>query len=386
MNGVVGLVVMRWLVFFGVFFACQAWAIPEAARYGHFTCTSCHISPGGAGALTPYGREFSAQKLSTWRYSGEENPLHGLLPISDHFFLGGDVRWVYMNRSTEDESKSEFWRMQSDVEAAAHAHPRWFEPVWVSATFGTTPAGPHTSKKEANKIRLRAWMARIDTWHDHIVARIGLFMPKFGLMLSDHTAYVRIAAGLNPDGEQTQAEVIYQNDRFEVTAALLVKSESNDRVGKSKSGFNAGLSGYFLKSRFNLNILSTELEQDQLSMKVLDLSASTVVTATSWLYGMFEADHIKTTTSVSSKSETKESVATFASANFDIMRGIIPYLRYEFWDTDLKEINTSKARWGAGANWYPRPHLHVDLRFLRTIDNISQIPANQIDAILHYYF
>lgn len=368
-------------------FGPKAAALPEAARYGHFTCTSCHVSPGGGGTLTSYGKEFSEQKLSTWRYEKEENPLNGLLPLSDRYLLGGDLRWVYMNRKVEDQDDfKKFWRMQADLELGVHVDPTWFEPMWLTVAAGTEPAGPMTKEEDADKFKIRGYMLRINTWKDHIIARVGYFIPKFGLMLSDHTAYVRIASGLTPDSEQTQAEIIYQNDMIEVTTGVLVESTANDREGKSKSGFNLGLSGFYKNIRANLNVLSTNLALEGLDMSMLNTSASAVVTMTSRMYGMFEYDRIKNTSKSEGSETDTDSVATFSSLHFELYRGIIPYTRYEYWDSDLSSINNSNSRWGVGANWYPRPHLQTEARVLRTINNRSQLPANQIDVILHYYF
>jgi hypothetical protein len=376
--------VMRRLPLIGILWLAAptaAWALPEAARYNHFTCTSCHVNPAGQGTLTSYGRDFSAAKLSTWRYENEENLLHGLVPLSDRFLVGGDVRYVDLRRKTGDQKFEKFFRMQTDLEAGVH-----FGPVWATYAVGTTPSGPTTPKEEAEEVKTRSFAARVDLWDQHVILRAGLFMPKFGLMLSDHTAFVRIASGLNPDGEQTQAEATYQDDRLEVTAAALVESEAFDRKGKTKSGYGLGVSTFLRRSRFNLNLLSTTLPVEGADVKTTAVSTSAVVTATPRIYGMAEIARVMNTIATEVADLTSNALANYFSVHYEAYKGLIPFLRYEFWDTDIVPPNTSTQRWGGGVTWYPRPHLQVEARYLRGIANQTITTSDQSDVVLHYYF
>jgi hypothetical protein len=359
----------------------NAMALPEAARFGHFTCTSCHVSPGGGGTLTAYGRDFST-KLSTWHYNKEEYPLHGLVPLSDRFLLGGDSRWAKMNAKMGDNKADKFWRMQTDIEATIN-----YGPAWVSYTLGTPPAGPYDDAKDSQKVVTRAFMVRGDFWDDRIIARAGLFLPKYGLMLSDHTAFVRKITGLGPDTEQTQAEVIFQHDHIEATAAVLVESDAFDRDDKSKSGFNLGLSAFaFNRNRVNINMMSTTLDTDQVQTSTVSLGASAIIGMLNRIYGMFEIDRVQEIKKREAKKEYSELLATYSSLNVVIYKGVIPFAQYEYRDDDITSPNSSTSRWGAGFNWYPRPHFHLQGRYLRSIINTSQLASDQTDFILHYYF
>jgi hypothetical protein len=372
-------------VFIGVillFFAIeQAQAVPEAIRYGQFSCTSCHVSPGGAGSLTSYGREFAAEKLSTWTSENAENPVHGLLPLSDRFVLGGDVRSVYFNRKTEGlGSSSKYWLMNADLEAAAN-----FGPLWLSLTGGMEPRGPSGSGQEFEG-KFRGYFARVDLLDDHLSIRGGLFTPKFGLMLSDHTNFVRQASKLPADPEQTQIETIFLTDRFEATLALLVENKSFDREGKSKSGTNIGISGKIGKSRINLNVMKTKLSLESTSSEALVLDTSGVLTFSNKWYGMYEILKTQNSSKTTESTIKKDELANYFSINYELKKGFIPYVRYEFWDTDLSTKNTSVGRWGAGFMWYPRPHFQFEGKYSRAIINSAAISVNEATGIFHYYF
>lgn len=359
-----------------------ALALPEAARYGQFTCMTCHVSPAGGGSLTSYGRDFSASKLSTWHYDFEEDPMHGLIPVSDRVIMGADARWVKYHAKTGDQTIDKFWRMQTDLEGTLH-----LGPAWVTCVMGTKPAGPMEDPKDYSHLIHRGYSARVDLFDEHVIARAGLFMPKFGLMLADHTALVRMASGLTPDSEQTQGELTYQTDDFEITAAMLMVNNAYDREGKSKSGYNLGAALFVDgKNRINANLLSTSLTKESTTISMMSASLSTVMSLTSMLYGMFEIDRVQNAVTINSTKTQTEVLADYASLNFEVYKGIIPYLRYEYMDADITKTDTSTSRWGAGFNWYPRPHFQFEGRVLRAVVNASHSTTDETDFLMHYYF
>ncbi len=368
------------------FAAPSAWALPEAARYGHFTCTSCHVSPGGGSTLTMYGREFSLHKLSTWRSWGEENALHGLLPASDRWFLGGNLRWVWMDRRTKDTKFTKFWSMQKDLELGATATMPWSDPIFFTVAGGTKPAGPNTPKEEANKFVARGWMLRMDTLRDRISVRAGLFLPRYGLMLSDHTAFIRTATALGPDSEQTQFETSFISDHVEAIAAVIIKNDGLDREKQSRSGFVAGLSGYIARQRLNFSLMQQSRSDEVSEYTLLTMGLSAVNTITRRIFTMIEGNFIQTKLNVGDLSKVTPSSTTFTSLHAEVHRGVIPFVRYEYWDQELGKLNSSQSRWGGGVTFYPRPHFQTELKLTRTINTASQVPSNQTDLVINYYF
>ena len=269
--------------------------------------------------------------------------------------------------------------MQTDISGAVHLGRFWFD-----LNLGTRPAGP-TSEVETAPI-LRSFMGRLDLFQDHMIVRAGFFIPKFGLMLSDHTAYVRIAAGLGPDAEQTQAEMIYQDDLYELTSAVIVKNESFDKKGSYYNGLNLGASGFFNSQRVNLNFLYTNDTDEGSTRTMMNLSASAVLSWRKDIYAMMELDRLIYQTSAADSSSTTQALTNYLSAHVEVFKGVIPYLRFEFWDTDLTLPYTNRSRWGVGTHWYPRPHFQTEFRLMRSISSQGATASNQSDFILHYYF
>ena len=75
-----------WLILF-VAIPTLSFALPEFARYGYFSCTSCHVSPGGGGMLTSSDRGCAGEILTTWSKENAGNLLHGLIKEQSEKFL-----------------------------------------------------------------------------------------------------------------------------------------------------------------------------------------------------------------------------------------------------------------------------------------------------------
>ena len=366
------------------FFSGRAFALPEIARYGQLTCVGCHTSPGGGGLLTPYGRDFASEKLSTWSRDGEAEILHGIVRSPEFLLAGGDARWVQYQTKTNDKTFKKFWRMQTDLELGVHVGS-----VYLTQTFGTKPAGPMDQFKNGDRLVHRGYMGRVDFLDERLVVRAGLFMPKYGLMMSDHTAFVRVLPGLRPDGEQTQLEMSYQDDDgdLEVTVAGLLQNDMYDRKDKSKSGFNLGLNLLLAgKNRLGFGFLTTNQKQGTVDTVMNSLGASGVLTASNEVFAMFELARVHNQRKMPGTVTHKESLASFMSLNLEIYRGVIPYLRYEFLDTDTTLPDTSHSRWAGGLMWYPRPHFQFEGRVGKMVSDMTHATTSESEVIMHYYF
>ena len=360
----------------------RAMAVPEVARYGHFTCVSCHVSPSGGGMLTSYGRVFAVEKLSTWHFVGEERPLYGLMPTTNTVTIGGDSRWMSYQSKSDTSQLSKFWRMQSDLSIGGH-----YGPVWLSVTGGTKPAGPFDDQSEHQQATLRGYAARVDLFSEHVTVRAGLFMPKYGLMIEDHTAFIRSVTGLGPTAEQTQIEATYQADQFEVTAAGLIVDNSNDRKGRSRAGVNLGGAVFLAgRHRLNLNLLSTSLTQDGNQSQQTAFGTSGTLTLTRIFYGMYEVDRVTNSQSQSGSTQTTAMMTSYLRAAAHVFKGVDPFVQHEYLNSDVSQSNAVTQKLGGGANWYPRPHFQMEGRVFRITQAATNSSSTESDMVLHYYF
>lgn len=141
---------------------------------------------------------------------------------------------------------------------------------------------------------VRGYQTRVDLLDEYLVLRGG-FLPKYGLMLSDYTAWVRTITGLGPDKEQTKLEAIYQDDAFEVSLAAPLKNSSFRREKRSRSGLNAGAALMVNdRHRLNANIMQTHLANDGGTSDMLAVGVSSLLTYTQRLFSMVELDRVVT--------------------------------------------------------------------------------------------
>lgn len=357
-------------------------AVPEIARYGHSSCTSCHVATGGGGALTNYGRMFASEKLTTWSIAGEENILHGLVAPSEHLLVGGDSRWAYTRYESGSVKQSKFWRMQTDFEVALHA-----KDLWIQLVYGTKPAGPYDDLSQHRKIINRGYSARIDLLDDHALIRLGRFLPKFGLMTADHTIYTRTAADIGPESEQSQLELTLQNDQDELSLSVITDQHAPRGEQPPKKGLNLNLARMLgQRSRLSLGALQVENSLQSTSRKLTSVVMSGIVTFTEKLFSLFEVSRVNDLITSSGQKNETDSAALFSTVNYEAFRGFIPFVRYELWNRNLSDPKSALTRYGAGVNWYPRPHFQTEARALVTSSrDRGSRPKLSTDLIFHYY-
>jgi len=367
---------------FLIIISSQALAVPEVARYGHSSCTSCHVATGGGGILTNYGRMFAAEKLSTWSTYAEENVLHGLMNPSEHFLVGGDARWAYTRYESGTVKQEKFWRMQTDFELALHA-----VDTWIQLAFGTKPAGPYDDSRQHRKLINRGYSARIDLFDEHTLVRIGRFLPKFGLMTADHTIYTRMAADMGPENEQLQFELTMQNDQNELSLSAMSDKHSRSDDTQPKKGFNFYISHMFRqRSRLSLGMFQAETSPPNVSRKTTGTVVSGIIIFNEKLFSLVEITRVNDVIKSSDLKSESDAAALFANLNYEIFKGFFPFVRYELWNRDFSDPKSRLTRHGAGITWYPRPHFQTEVRVLVTNSNDSgSRPKLSTDLILHYY-
>ncbi len=274
--------------------------------------------------------------------------------------------------------------MQVDAEAGV-----LWKQFWLTGIVGMKPRGPYEIPDEdKNKFLVRGFSGRVDLLEDQLLIRAGLFVPSFGLNLVDHTAFVRNSVGLGADAEQSQVEVTYQSEAFELGAASIFINEGFDRKEQTKSGMALHASTFLSsKHRLNLSYLNLGTTKDGTTNRrqSTGLSASLAMHDKVFLLG--EVDQTASLIKSSFFELKTTSLASFATLNFEVARGLIPLLRHEYFDPNQKEKKDSLNRSGVGVAWHPRPHFQVESRLLRAIYEDTTIKASDsLEGVFHYYF
>ena len=139
-------------------------------------------------------------------------------------------------------------------------------------------------------------------------------------------------------------------------------------------------------NRISASVLSTTKKTGSVEISMLAMGFSAVASLTKELYLMLEIDRVHNETITSTATSRSEAIVDFATLNYEAYKGLIPYLRYEFLDTDMNLPDTSALRIGLGVNWYPRPHAQLELRALHANSSASKSSTDTTELLLHYYF
>jgi hypothetical protein len=352
-------------------------AYPELIRHGYVHCTACHVSPAGGGLTTAYGRSLSKELLSRWAYEGEESLFHGLLngskvaawvnsEVDSGLFIGGDVRVIQTHQENEFQRKRRAFPMQMDFEAA-------YRGKWGSAglTYGVEKRG------EEKTYTLRRW-ALISPVVENIWIRVAMGTPHFALMTSEHNWAFRQDLGFGPLDRRHLGEVEYQGETW---GALLGSAKSDDTLNSAARETS---------TYGTLDVLVNN------NKKIgLDVWRGTFEGTERWLRGAHAAlgwnEHV--TTLAQFTVQNRKSVGTeqqswylFQKTSWEPTKGLWLSGIIDVAQFDQANEKARREKYGPGLQFFPRPHLELQLAYLRVKDLLtSEKEGDEAFLILHYY-
>lgn len=355
-----------------ILFVSQAsFAFPDMIRHGYTSCTSCHVSPGGGGLLTAYGRTISSELLSRWSFAGEEQPLQGMLKGFDGseergFNIGGDLRFLQTRTETKEYKRGRFVPMQRDVEAAFK-----YDNFSVVASYGLIydPFGPDKS----------SFRRYYGLWNisDRISVRAGKFTPVFGIMLSDH--YLSIKQGQQL-GLGSERNTIESHLIFEKWSAHMSLSKSTEVAGlfvqehSATGGLNYNVTE---TARLGVNYWLGSYKGGRRDITGINA----LIGFNKFIYSLSEVD---LQVDVPNDLGTTKGIRYFQRLGYEISRGLHLFTQIDGSQTDLKKTNTRYNAPGVGASFFPRPHFDLQLTWTRPKYE-DQARSDSAFFVFHYY-
>ncbi len=363
------------LILFG---ASRAEAFPELVRHGYFSCTSCHVSPGGGGVLTPYGRSIAAEKLSTWTYKDEEAVGHGALPkLPDWLLVGGDFRQIQTYVDTARARSGRYIAMQRDVEICGTGT---LGPVLTGCV--TAGSLPKTDPSADLQYGVRKAYVRAD-FGEHVALRAGRFYPRFGLMIPNHTSPVRAGLGYAPNGETDQIETTYLSETLELTASydfgrgldLGTELEALGTVEPAYGFSFATLLGTSSRAgaSYRHRGLKDGVEHDAGLFAALGLDPKNFILA--------EVDQ----KAVVVDDEITRSAVSHLKFGHEIHQGVVLATVHEVDFKDLRDGATRADTYGLDLQWFPRPHLELEAFVGQLLQRRDFSYATAAYLMMHYY-
>lgn len=354
--------------------AATAQAVPEMARFGYFSCTSCHISPSGGGVLTPYGRGLSAERLSTWSYKGEEQ-LVGIpsLGTPEWLALGGDFRSIQTHVETAQSRDGRWIRMQYDVGAAVI-----LPHVTIAAAGGPRADVRGVPEHAEHKLRFREYYAKFDALDGGLSVRSGRFYPRFGLMMPQHTSNVRAGLGFDQGAENLNAEVTWITESDDVSLTRLFGARPQELEGSREKGWAAAWAHQiFNKHRVGVSALSTDLD----GTKRTAYGLNGIFALNDKWFVMSEADRQRHERDGLERNE----LLVYSRLGFEPVQGVVPFLQVENSAPDLKDLKSRFDSCALGTQWYPRPHFDFEASLGTLLKHTDYTYVAVGYLLIHYY-
>lgn len=352
------------------FTSLQAYAFPEMIRHGYTNCTACHISISGGGALNQYGKNLSKDALSTWSYKGEENVLHGLVDtesVKDWLVIGGDNRVAQVHQDNDNLRRGRTIKMQAGIELGIN------QPKWAFVSY-------------IGEFEEEYWHAYSPKYYalyrltDEVALRAGRFIPTFGVNIPDHILSTRGPIGFGYGTEKDTVEASWLSENWNLIGSYyktpLTKSDKNN------SGYTGTLSKIFNDTyKFSLQYLNEK--SDTVNRSITGING--LFGWTENLYTTVEYD--RSSTEILGLAAPKTQSHYFLhKTGYEFFKGFHGIILNDYSQADIDIGATKNYKYGPGLQWYPRPHLDIQLYWTKQQSSQNIIKDGDYAwMVFHYY-
>lgn len=346
-------------------------AFPEMVRHGYTNCLSCHVSPNGGGALSLYGRELSKEILSTWSAKKEHQPLHGLLDQNKFpswlYTVGGDVRGLQYHMENEFTREGDWMWMQMEAEIGLKV-----KALKMNASVAKF------EKEGGDEYVLRKAFAMLPLGKESTI-KIGQFKTIYGINMANHTSMVKKDLGLGARSETYNAEYSWIGEKWNyVASASLPKQERTRKLNEKK--FNQQLS-YNISKNYKTGISHMLIKNDLEDKQAYGVFG--LLGFTKKLYSLVEINIVENETLTQNK---KFGAAMYSKLGYEIFKGFHVNSTAEVFQNDWDDSRTKKTSYGAGLQWFPRPHFEFQVTWNKLkIEAVGDSWSDMAYFVFHYY-
>jgi len=345
----------------------RAWAFPELTRHGYTQCSACHLSPGGGGVLTAYGRQMSEEVLSTWTRKGEGQVLHGALktdPAERGLLFGGDVRSIQTHRKNSTVRTGRYFLMQANAEIAYQS-----EKYAAMISIGQIE-DPTSGRVQGNfnSTKFYGMFNFTDSW----AIRAGRFTPQYGLNMPDHVLVTKQGIGFIP---QLQYDTIETSLLLENWSLFAGVSKNVDNTSPALKEDAVNVHGtYNFSERYKVGASGWYGERANDIRRVYGMNA--ILGFTHRLYNLTEIDFLN--------DKTRDGLHAMSRLGYEVFKGVTPYVQYQHQNSNMNSDGTTTRHYTLGANFYPRPHFEVSGQWSK-VRNPKEW-SDDAYLLVHYYF
>ncbi len=364
-----------------VFQSTTSVALPEFSRYGYFSCTSCHVSPGGGGLLTPYGRGFTEEKLATWSRENAGEAFHGLVrEPSEKILIGGHWRQMQYYESGSERHRGRYFPMQRSLELGV-----------LGSSFGLV-ADVHIEDAQDNPTRDNTVLISREHYARYVAsenfqARVGRFSPKFGLMIPQHPSYIRSGLGFFPGSETYNGEIGFFSENHEFIFSYIFGegggplrggSYLQTRINKA-AGASASYSTFLShKNRVSISLLRYFSEAK--TRNVVGVSGSFALGQSFGFLTEMDLAFLQSQNGTSTRN-----ITSYNKIFYESMRGIFPGILFERLLSESNGLETREDTFGLITQWHPRPHFEIELFVGGRVSRPEFSYSDLAYLMCHYY-
>lgn len=367
-----------------MFLSVRVWAFPEMVRHGYVHCNSCHAALPGTGLLNEYGRQLSKDLLSQKTLNGhapgegDEKFAWDLLQTPSWLLLQSDIRLLQTFKEDDQVSTARFLVMQVDVDASAQAgdHFRFFGSLGRIARPGNTDP---TAKDFVISARhgVEAILTKPDAVN-RIAARVGRFMPAYGIAFAEHTFVTRRLLDFTPGQERYAYDVSWNDDRRSVIATGIMSRAEGSGFIPEQGGAIQIATGIGEKSKLGINYFQAQRQEDIAWTRRIYGAFAHVAFDNDW-YALIEVDQPQ-------RKDLKWGFLDTVKLGYEIQQGLHLVAVHEFANLNKDQADPRFEAYSIGAEWFPRPHwdLYGLYRKERDTSQSDQF-SDVVWLIAHFY-
>jgi hypothetical protein len=346
---------------------------PEMVRHGYVSCTTCHVSPSGGGALTAYGRSLSKELMSTWSYEGEENLLHGAVTTPEWLMVGGDIRYIQTHLDNPSVRQGDFFLMQADLELAAQVGK------WTAAVTSGVEGGPATVRNRGQYVSHQHYLNYRPT--DELSIRAGKFLTQFGIRSPNHTIVTERGLQFDQGSETYNLELAYISESFDTFFTIITGRPDDPTFDPEKGASLTFAKNILEKMKVGLSAYRGESNQARRSLigpyAILGFSKS--------LFLLSEVDYQVKDFKLAGVAQTK-GLVSYQRLNYEFTQGFIGYALHQLSYLNFDSGRSRADSVGLGLQFFPRPHFEFQVEFtkqrnLQSFDRYYDVGY----LLMHYY-
>lgn len=378
-------------------YAVSSYSFPEMIRHGYVNCTACHISPGGGGALTQYGRKLSRELLSVTSYktadTTEENSnSKSTKPNTDNanasdsesteeekpepFHFGGEARLLSFYHDNEFETQKRMIPMQLQADAAYNAETFAFVGrlglIAKSSESEDSEGGGGNANSDETSIGFQLPTAYgLYRFEEVWSVRAGRFTPTYGLVNAMHFLGTRGGLGFGFDDQRAGVELSRLGETFGFVVSAF--GPRNQSIGSNAT---------------SLQLQYSPTESSKIAMNVWNEKD------TRNLFGVWFVTPIYGPVFLSADWNRQKEISPdltgyyrFTKLGYEVRQGVNIMLISDNSQRDLNREYTKINRAGPGIQYYPMQFIEIELAWLKETNHLfSTKQGDYAYLLMHAYY